>query len=130
MDEAARGPATNLLRSIVRLGGTLLGVAHTRVELLAAEVAEEVERDFQILLWAMAALFAGTVGMLLASATVVIYFWDTHRMAAALVVTAAFVFMALLAGLTLRRHLRERPHFLSATRDELRRDVVALRSEH
>jgi len=36
MDESP-GPATNLLRSVVQLGGTLLATAQTRVELLTTE---------------------------------------------------------------------------------------------
>ena len=129
MSDGTQGPATNLLRSLVQLGGTLLAVAQTRVELLTTELSEDLERGLHILLWAMVALLAGILGVLLAGMTVVIYFWDTHRMAAAVGVTAVFLLAAVVAGLTFRRHLQEKPRLLDATRADLRHDVASLRRE-
>ena len=129
MSEETQGPATNLLRSLVQLGGTLLAVAQTRVELLTTELSEDVERGLRVLLWAMVGLLAGILGLLLAGITVVIYFWDTHRMAAALGVTAMFLVLAGIAGLSFRRHLQQKPRLLDATRTELQHDVAALRRE-
>ena len=129
MSEETQGPATNLLRSLVQLGGTLLAVAQTRVELLTTELSEDVERGVRILLWAMVGLLAGILGLLLAGITVVIYFWDTHRMAAAVSVTAVFLLAAVVAGLAFRRQLQEKPRLLDATRTELHRDVAALQRE-
>lgn len=129
MSEGTQGPATSLLRSLVQLGGTLLAVAQTRVELLTTELSEDLERGLRILLWAMLGLLAGIVGLLLAGITVVIYFWDTHRMAAAVGVTAVFLLLAAVAGLVFRGHLQAKPRLLDATRTELHRDVAALRRE-
>jgi uncharacterized membrane protein YqjE len=129
MSEGTQGPATNFLRSLVQLGGTLLAVAQTRVELLTTELSEDLERGLRILLWAMVGLLAGILGLLLAGITVVIYFWDTHRMAAAVGVTAVFLLVAAVAGLVFRRHLHEKPRLLDATRTELHHDVAALRRE-
>ena len=72
MSEETQGPATHLLRSLVQLGGTLLAVAQTRVELLTTELSEDVERGLRILLWAMVGLLAGILGLLLAGITVVL----------------------------------------------------------
>ena len=129
MSEESQGPATSLLRSLVQLGGTLLAVAQTRVELLTTELSEDLERGLRILLWAMVGLLAGILGLLLAGITVIIYFWDTHRMAAALGVTAVFLILAAIAGQAFRRQLRQKPRLLDATRTELHHDVAALRRE-
>ena len=129
MSEGTQGPATSLLRSLVQLGGTLLAVAQTRVELLTTELSEDLERGLRILLWAMVGVLAGILGLLLAGITVVIYFWDTHRMAAAVGVTAVFLLLAAVAGLVFRRHLQAKPRLLDATRTELHHDVAALRRE-
>jgi uncharacterized membrane protein YqjE len=129
MSEGTQGPATSLLRSLVQLGGTLLAVAQTRVELLTTELSEDLERGLRILLWAMVGLLAGILGLLLAGITVIIYFWDTHRMAAAVGVTAVFLLLAAVAGLVFRGHLQAKPRLLDATRAELHRDVAALRRE-
>jgi len=127
--EATQGPATNLLRSLSQLGGTLLAAAQTRVELLTTEISEDLERGLQILLWAFVTVLAGIFGVLLAGFTVIILFWDTHRIAAALGVTALFLLLALVAGLAFRKQLHQKPRLLDATRTELRRDVANLRHD-
>jgi uncharacterized membrane protein YqjE len=129
MSDGTQGPATNLLRSLVELGGTLLAVAQTRVELLTTEIGEDLERGIQILLWALAALMAGSLGALMAGLTVVVYFWDTRRMTAAVAVTAVFLLLAVLAGLAFRKLLHQKPRLLDATRTELRSDVLAIRRD-
>jgi uncharacterized membrane protein YqjE len=128
MSNGTQGPSTRLLRSMVQLGGTLLAVAQTRVELLTVEISEDLERGVQLLLWALVAILAGILGVLLAGLTLVIYFWETHRLAAAAGVAAVFLVVAVLAGLVFRRRLLQKPRLLDATRTELLRDVVALRS--
>lgn len=127
--EGPQGPATNLLQSVVQLGGTVLEAAQTRVELLTTELSEDLERGLQIVVWALVATLAGILGALLAGVTLIIYFWDTHRMAAAVGVTAVFLLSAAFAGLALRKRLHEKPRLLDATRSELRRDVAMIRSE-
>jgi uncharacterized membrane protein YqjE len=127
--ERSQGPATNLLRSLVQLGGTVLEAAQTRVELLTTELSEDLERGLQIVVWALVATLAGILGALLAGVTLIIYFWDTHRIAAAVGVTAVFLLSAAAAGLALRSRLQEKPRLLDATRSELRRDVATIWSE-
>lgn len=127
-DAGTQGPATNLLRSLVRLGGTLLAVAQTRVELLTTEISEDLERGVRIVMWAVLAILAAMFGALLAAFAVIAYFWDTHRMGAIVGVTIAFLLLAAGAGSAARRHLRQKPRLLDASRSELQRDVASLRS--
>ncbi|MCJ7452574.1 MAG: phage holin family protein [Steroidobacteraceae bacterium] len=128
-ESAAPGPAANLLQSATRLGGTLLAVVQTRVELLTTEISEDVERGVRFLLWGLVAVLAAVLGLLLAGITLIIYYWDTHRMAAAVGVTAAFVVLSAVAAWVARARLHEKPKLLDATRTELRRDVDALRGD-
>jgi uncharacterized membrane protein YqjE len=127
--EVTTGPATGLLRSLVRLGGTLLALVETRVDLLTTELSEDAHRAVQILLWGFVALLAGILGALLAGITVIVLLWDTHRIAAAVTVTAVFLVVAAVAALLLRKRLREKPRLLDATRSELTRDVAMLRGK-
>jgi len=69
LDAPAPGPAGNLLRSLVRLGGSLLAAAETRFDLLATELNEDVTRGVRLLAFALAALFTGLLGALMAGAT-------------------------------------------------------------
>ena len=91
--------------------------------LILAGVAAASEGGF-----ALAALFTGLLGALMAGATVVIVFWDTHRVAAALAVTAMFFGAAILCALLFRQRLRQKPRLLDATRSELKKDLAAIRS--
>jgi uncharacterized membrane protein YqjE len=125
---SATGPASQLLRSAVQLFGTVMEAAHTRAELLTTEVEEEIQRVARLLLLGFAALLAGILGALIAGFVVVIVFWDTHRIAAALSVLAVFALAAVICGLAVRRELRARPRLLEATRAELARDVARLRN--
>jgi uncharacterized membrane protein YqjE len=129
LDEEAPGPATNLLRSLVRLGGTLLATAQTRVELLTTELSEDLERGVRVLLLAFIAALSAVLALLLAGIAVIVWFWDTHRMGATLGVTAVFVLIAVVAASLARERLHAKSRLLDATRSELRRDVEALRRE-
>jgi uncharacterized membrane protein YqjE len=128
-EDQSQGPATNLLRSLVRLGGTLLATAQTRVELLTTEVSEDLERGVRILLWGFIAVLSGVLAMLLAGITVIVYYWDTHRMGAAVGVTLVFVLIAAVAAWVSRQRLQEKARLLDATRTELARDVTMLRGD-
>lgn len=129
LDEGSPGPATNLVRSVVRLGGTLLATVQTRVELLTTEVSEDLERGVRVLILAFVAALAAILALLLAGITIIVWFWDTHRIGAALGVTAAFLLMAVVAAWLARERLHAKPRLLDATRSELRRDVEALRGD-
>jgi uncharacterized membrane protein YqjE len=126
--ETTPGPAGNLLRSVIRLAGSLLESVGTRVDLFATELREDGERGVRLMAWALAALLTAILGALMAGVTLIIVFWDTHRVAAAAGVTAAFLVAAVACAAAFRRRLREKPRLLDATRSELQKDVAALRS--
>ena len=129
MTEPSResGPAAGLIQSAVRLGASLLGVLQIRGELLTTELDEEIQRGARVLLLGFATLLASILGLLVAGFVIVIVFWDTHRIAAALGVLTAFVATAVGCGLALRREVRTRPRFLGASRTEIARDIEQLR---
>jgi uncharacterized membrane protein YqjE len=128
-EDEPQGPATNLLRSLVQLGGTLLATAQTRVDLLTTELSEDVARGVHILLWGFVAALSGVLAALLAGITLIVYWWDTHRIGAAIGVTLMFVLIAAVAAWVSRRRLHEKPRLLDATRTELARDVTMLRGK-
>jgi len=127
--EVAAGPASQVLRSAVQLFANVLEAAHTRAELLTTEVEEEIQRVARLLLLGFAALLAGILGALIAGFVIVIVFWDTHRLAAALAVLGVFVLAAVICAFAAGNQLRARQRLLSATRSELARDVARLRSQ-
>ena len=124
---AARG---GLLHSIQQLAGTLLAAAQTRLEILATELEEERLRLEQLLLVALAAAFCLGMGVLLAVAFVVIYFWDTHRLISVGILTLAFLAAGAVFAWILRHQVMTRPKPFAATRSELAKDEAFLRGPH
>ena len=67
------------------------------------------------------------MGIVLAIALVVLYFWDTHRLAAVGVLAAAFLAAGVVFGLILRDKAKTRPKPFAITRGELAKDRAMLR---
>jgi uncharacterized membrane protein YqjE len=120
---------TGLFASLRRMLATLIALAHTRLELVSVEIEEQIGYAASVLLWSITAIFFGSVAVLVLALTIVIAFWDGHRLLAAGVVTGAFALVAAVALLVVRARLRRRPRLLSATVSELRRDVAAFDRE-
>ena len=121
---AARG---GLLHSLRHLAGNLLGAAQTRLEIFSTELEEERVRLEQMLLVALAAAFCLALGIVLCVALIVIYYWDTHRLAAVGILAAAFLGAGVALGLILRAKAKARPKPFAVTRSELAKDGAMLR---
>jgi uncharacterized membrane protein YqjE len=117
-----RGPIGSLFKSLSKLLATIVAIVHTRVELLTTELQEEVHRVASIMIWSLIAVFSAGIGLFLAALVVIFLYWDTHRLLASIAVTAAFFVIALVAMLTLRFKVRNRPPLLESTLAELAKD--------
>ena len=115
-------PVTGLFQSASNFAGTLIAIAHTRLELLTTELQEEVRQVGAILLWAFIAAFAAMMGLFLGALAVIFVFWDTYRIAASLAMIAMFVAIAVIAALILAKKLRQKPPLLDDTLAELAKD--------
>lgn len=120
--------ATGLFRSLSNFAGSLIAIAHTRLELLTTELQEEVRQVGAILLWAFIAAFTALLALFLAALAVIFVFWDTHRFAASMAMIGLFVAIAIGAGLMLARKLRDKPPMLDDTLAELAKDRDNLKS--
>jgi uncharacterized membrane protein YqjE len=121
-DERPQG----LLASLRHMFATVLALVHTRVELFTTEVEEEIQRAAGILLWALVALFFGSLTVMFLAVLVLIVFWDDHRVLAASLITAAFLLLTIIFGLLARGRLRAKPRFMAASIEELKRDRTVL----
>jgi uncharacterized membrane protein YqjE len=121
---AARG---GLLHSVKHLASSLLAAAQTRLEILATEIDEERARLEQMLIVALGAVFCLGMGVVLSVGFVVVYFWDTHRLAAVGGLAAAFLGVGAVLGLILRDKAKSRPKLFAVTRGELAKDRELLR---
>ncbi|MDX8399753.1 MAG: phage holin family protein [Gallionellaceae bacterium] len=115
-----------LLGSIKRLAASLTSLVSTRLELLANELQEERLRLTQMFFYALFAVFCFGMGMLLLSIFIVVYFWDTHRLAA--LATLCLIYFALASSVTvvLRNKSKQTSTLFSASLAELAKDSKQL----
>ena len=115
-------PASGLFRSLSNLLATLIALAQTRFELLTTEIQEEIQRAAALLIWGSIALLTAGIGVFFIGITIIVVFWDTHRVGAAIAVTGTVIGIAVIAVMVLRAQIRSRPRLMDATRTELEKD--------
>jgi uncharacterized membrane protein YqjE len=101
---------------------TLLSYARTRAQLAANELEEQSLRFFEIALWALAALLAAGIGLVMAGVFIMVLYWDSGRLLAAGLLTLVYLGAAIAAAMVARKRLRERPRMLAMTLAELTKD--------
>jgi uncharacterized membrane protein YqjE len=125
--EGERPPrSAGLMDSAKRMLATLIALVSTRLELFTTEIEEEIQRAASILMWALVALFFGSLTVLMIAFTVIIIFWEDHRILAAVLVTASFLLATLIFALLARSRLKAKTRFMAASIEELKRDRDAL----
>ena len=110
-----------LVDSARRLLSSVLHVVHTRFELAAVEIEEQLHRAAELLLWSLVGLVAAACGALMLGFLVVLAFWE-HRVLAAGLVAAGYFLTAGAALLVLRVRARGRPRLFDASLSELVKD--------
>ncbi|MHB8520910.1 MAG: phage holin family protein [Limisphaerales bacterium] len=114
-----------VLASSERLLKTVLAIAQNRLELLLLELREECCRLFQAALLLAAVVVLGGTTLVVVTFTVVVLFWENHRLA----VLAGFSLLYFLATLATYWRLRHRLKHWTAfagTRAELEKDKACL----
>ncbi|MEO7774820.1 MAG: phage holin family protein [Steroidobacteraceae bacterium] len=124
--EDLREERPGLLVSLRAMFSTGLQLLQTRLELFTTELEEEMHRIAGLLLWSIIAIFFGGLFILMLAVTVVIAFWDEHRLAAAIGMTSIFAIVVLVSGLIVRAKIAAHTRLLSLTLEELRRDHSSL----
>jgi uncharacterized membrane protein YqjE len=108
--------------SLARLGSGSLLLARQRLELASLDVEEELLRVVGLLAGALVTALLAALALAAAASLVVVYFWDSARLAAMAGVTIVFAIAACMAALRLARAWREKPRFLAATLAEFDKD--------
>lgn len=126
--EAGDARSPGLLDSLRRFARTALGLARTRLEILATEIEEERIRVTQLALLVAAIVFCLQVALVLLVVLVVMLLWDSHRVVTLSLLGAFFLVAAVAAAARLRFLLRTRPRIFASTIAELAKDEERLRS--
>jgi uncharacterized membrane protein YqjE len=110
-----------LTQSLRNLGATALGVLKARAELLVTEIEEERLRLLELLAWGVAAALFFVFGLVMLSLAVVVAFWDTHRLLAAVILGMAYIVIAVVLFAIARSRV-QRPRLFTASLEELGKD--------
>ena len=115
-----------LFESLKALTGTLVAMAHTRLELLATDLEEERAHLVSLFLLSLVSLFCIAVGVILAALFIVVAFWDTHRLLALGGLTGVFLLAGFSASWSAKYKLQNKPRLFAATLAELHHDRTQL----
>jgi uncharacterized membrane protein YqjE len=115
-------PRAGVFASLRQAIGTLVALAHTRLDLFSTEVEEQAERVVWIVLWGVAAVCLVSVALLVCGLALVVAYWDTHRVLVAGGLALASVVAATVAVYGFLARAKARPHLFRATLDELAKD--------
>lgn len=121
------GGSGGLRGALARLGAAGIEFSRTRVELATVEFAEERERTTRRIAFVAAAALGFGFALLGASALVVVWFWDTHRLVALGAVTVVYALIGVVAVVRLQALQRDAPKPFATTLAELERDRDWLR---
>ena len=122
MTEKTPGGSKGLLESLATLAATLVAIAHTRLDLLSADLEEDRERLLSILVLTLVALFCLGVGVVLATILLVVAFWDTHRILALSGLAGFFLAVGVAAWMFAMHKARTKPRLFAASLSELLKD--------
>ena len=123
---AAPTAGAALQSSLRSLGATLLGIAHTRLELLSLELEDEKQRLLGMLAWGLCALVLANLGLVFLAGWLTVLFWDTHRLLILGAFADVFMLLAVLAVWRVRSLWVASQGWLSASLAELEADRQAL----
>ena len=109
-------------QSLSRLGAAGVLLVRQRVELAALDFEEELLRLLSFLGVSVAALFLAALAITAIAAAVVVYFWDSARVASLLGMSLVLAGASCGCAWWVRRALATKPAFLGGTLGELGKD--------
>src|SRR5512139_3471371 len=104
-----------LFESLKALSLSVIGIVHTRLELLSTDIAEAREHLVTLLLLLQLALFFLGVGVLLLALLIVVVFWESHRLLALGGVAGLFLIAGIGAAWLAMHKSRTRPRLFEAS---------------
>jgi len=128
MAEKSQAATGGLFESLRTLSASLVGIVHTRLELLSTDIAEEREHLITLLLLVQLALFFLGVGILLLALLIVVAFWESHRLLALGGLTGLFLLASAGSAWFAVHKTRTRPRLFAASLAELSKDRQHLTS--
>jgi uncharacterized membrane protein YqjE len=110
---------------VLPLLASMLG---TRLELAALDIEAHLQATLGALIAAFVAVVLGLIAFAFVGIAVIVFFWETYRIPAAIAVVVAYGTFAVLIGSWARSAWKTRPAALANTMQELELDRDAFRS--
>jgi uncharacterized membrane protein YqjE len=128
MAEESHAGSGGLFESLKMLSVSLVGIVHTRLELLSNDVAEEREQLTTFLVLVMIALGCLGVGVVLLAMLIVVAFWESNRLLALGGLIGFFLIAGVGSGWYAMHRVRTKPRLFDASLAELSKDRQQLTS--
>ena len=126
-EPSAERPAAGLVSALSGMAATAVALLRTRLELATVEFEEERERIKLMLVLIVVATVFACFAVIAVSVWVVVWFWDSHPLAA---IAGVAIFHALISAgalLVLKQQVQAHGRPFAATLAELERDADAMR---
>lgn len=117
-----------IIESVGRLGATFIAMTQTRLELAAVEIEEESQRLLGYLMLGLLSLLLFGIATLLVALAIILVFWDSYRLEAAIAMAVLFGGGAVFCAAKLKSSMAAKPRLLAATVAELNKDVNFVRN--
>ena len=128
MADVRPSPSGGLLASLGQLGSRLLGMVETRIKLLALDLEEERRYGMGLVIAILLAAVCLGMALGLFTLTVLVLYWDTHRLPVLLALALATGYsvtgVVLVAATVMKVRAKSAPFAVSLA--ELRKDAQAL----
>jgi uncharacterized membrane protein YqjE len=117
-----------LLDSLTGIASTLVAILQTRLDLLAVDLEDDLQRFLSLLMLALGTIFCLGVGVVLSAMVLVVMFWDTHRLLLLTGLAVLFLGAGAAVGALARKKAKAAPRIFASSLEELRKDGRQLAS--
>lgn len=119
---ADRTMSGSIVESARRLGTTVLDIAETRLVLFSTDLQEASYRFVWLIFWSMIGVFFFALGVLFVALLIVVFFWDSHSLAALALGGGFFLLASFSIAAIIVRLARQHRNPFAATLAELAKD--------
>lgn len=120
---------TGLFSSLTQAASTLRETVENRIELFLVELKEDRARLFNALCLSIIAVVLAMMAMIVATFTIVVAFWDTHRLLVLVVLTVVYAAASAATFTVLRSRLKNWKAF-NATVEEFQKDKECFKRQN
>ena len=122
VDDQTKGSG-GILGSARRLLVSVTEFLATKLDLISLEFQEEKHQIVEFLCLAAAALLFGVLALLTFTATIIIFFWEDHKLAALVATTIIYFLLSLILFKAGQRKAKLASKLFETTVEELKKDI-------